>query len=124
MSLTINDLQQIRTIVTEVVKDEVSVQITPITTHLDSIEGRFDRIDGRLVSTDGRFDRIDGRLDSMDGRLDSIDGRLTGVENDVKEIYYMVADIQKAGKKTAKRLTIVENTQFNHSLKLEVLSKS
>ena len=70
MSLTATDLQDIRTIireeVPEIVHKEVSVQLGP----------------------------VNGHLRDIDERLTSVEGRLEGVENDVKDIYFMITELQ------------------------------
>lgn len=71
MSLTTDDLNQIRTIVRDEVRDEVSSQLMPI-----------------------------------NDKLDSLDGKIAALENDVKEIYEMIADLQRGQQSTNKFLKL------------------
>jgi chromosome segregation ATPase len=51
-----------------------------LTTRLDVVDKRLDRVEGRLDELDKRLDRVEGRLDELDKRLDRVEGRLDVVE--------------------------------------------
>lgn len=73
MSLTAEDITQIRRVISETVRDEVSSQ---------------------LISVHDKLDRLEGKLEAL--------------ENDVKEIYKMLTDIQKqtSADKTFMKLSV------------------
>lgn len=71
MSLTTDDLQQIRTIV----RDEARIIVR------EEIESAISA-------------RIEPRFDSLDGRLETL-------ENDIKDIYEMISDLQKLTRQVA-----------------------
>ena len=70
MSLTVDDLKEIRIIIREEVRPIIREEVRPIV-------------------------REEVRAE-VDTRLRPVEGRLEAVENDVKDIYFMVADLQVA----------------------------
>jgi chromosome segregation ATPase len=107
-------------------------QNSRIDERFDAVDARFDKMDERMDRMDDRFDRMDERFDVMDARqttmerdiaqikrtVESIDDRLLRIENDVREIYLMISqlDTKKISKSVLKkvmdRLDIVEKELF------------
>ncbi len=66
VSLSTEDLDKIRLIVNDVVKEEIANSETRIK---DYVNVRFDSVDKRFDSVDKRFDSVDKRFDSVDKRV-------------------------------------------------------
>ena len=82
MSLSADDLQDIRTVIREEVRPIIREEVRPIVR--EEVRAAFDT-DGRLIVRD-----------EIDKRLSPLEGRVTALENDVKEIYFILRDMQSA----------------------------
>lgn len=87
MSLTKDDLQQIRTIITEEVGTIVRGEVKTV----------FDET-GRRAVREEVVSIIDSR---MDPRFDTLEGRIKTLNNDVKDIYKMISTLQKLTRRVA-----------------------
>lgn len=101
--------------------EEVDQKFGSIEKRLGSMDKRFSSMDKRFDSMDKRFDRVEAKLDAHSvqirdlqvsnatiiARLDSLEGRLLALENDIKDIYFILKgkslDVSSA-KKTNKTL--------------------
>ena len=127
MSLTTDDKKWIKGAIVEGITEALDTIIMP---KFEEIDERFDRMDERLDRMDDRFNRIEGRLDSLEEKVDGFGSKdqsdfsaihsaiarsqasieeiletleiLKGLNNDVSEIYTMVAELQKAERKNSK----------------------
>lgn len=101
MSLSKEDLADIRTLIVEGTMEAINAVVTPrfdrIEARLDEHNNGFEEIDKRFDQIDKRFDQVDHhlaehdrRFDQIDQRLDKLEGRVEALENDVKELYEMV----------------------------------
>ncbi|HSX00567.1 MAG TPA: hypothetical protein VLH38_06045 [Patescibacteria group bacterium] len=102
MSLTKEDLSDIRIVINEVFE----ALSTP---RFDGLEGRMDSLDGHVGSLDGKVDgfmiETNQHLMHIDRHLDSIDGKLSAIEEDIKELYLMIAGLQKSSPWANKKFT-------------------
>lgn len=105
MSLTKEDLSEVRDVVVEALEAIVLPRF-------DTLEGDVAvlKTDVAVLKTDVaelKTDVVKLQQDMREvkGTLKNIDDRVTTMENDIKEIYYMIANLQKtqsAGKKFSK----------------------
>ena len=73
MSLTKQDLTDIR----DVVLDALDVAVNP---RLDSLEAHVDRLDLRMDSLETKVDRLEGRMDGLEGKMDGLESRMDNLE--------------------------------------------
>lgn len=72
MSLTSDDLADIKQLMEATIGAAMKEQDGRLEKRFDAIDKRFDGIDNRLDGIDSRLDGIDNRLDDMDVKLDTI----------------------------------------------------
>jgi uncharacterized coiled-coil protein SlyX len=138
MSLTAEDLTQIRTVVVDAVNDAIDLLVTPrfdeVDARMDGLEGRMDGLEGRMDKFDARMDKLEGRmsqqesaqtetnrrLSSIERTLSSIDARLETLENDVKALYELVGEQAPEFDKAYIKLSTEDKlrTIHTHSLRL------
>lgn len=134
MSLTKQDLSQIRTIVVDTVNDAIETLISPrfdsLERRMDGLEKRMDALEERMSGLEGRMDGLEGRMDgleiqqretnkrltSLEQQVNNVDGRLKAVENDIKELYLLVTkqDHPYIGAKAYLALTDSKKIQILH----------
>ena len=116
MSLTKQDKQDIQEIVDVTVNKAVGDLAEIISEFATNVDKRFEQVDKRFEQVDKRFEQLEGRVGRLESgqseinaklglitnRLDDIDGRLMAVENDIHDIYLMLAS--KQDKKPIKKL--------------------
>lgn len=93
MSLTKNDLQQIRTIMHEEVRDVVRETFETQGKEIIREEMRL------IMHTEGRDmtrSIVSAELQPVKESLARLEGTVEALENDIKDIYGMVSDLQKA----------------------------
>jgi chromosome segregation ATPase len=94
MSLSKEDLADIRTLIVEGTMEALNAVVIPrLDEHdkrFEAIDKRFDQIEAHLAEHDRRFDALDRRLDNIEHRLTKLEGRVEALENDVKELYDLV----------------------------------
>lgn len=73
MSLTKQDLADIRGVVVDAINESFEVLSAP---RFDALESRMGGLEGRMDGLEGRMDRLEGRMDSLDGRMDGLDGQM------------------------------------------------
>jgi chromosome segregation ATPase len=100
MSVTIG---QVREVVVEALEtvvlprfDALESRMDGFEHRMDRLEYRMDRLEQRIGGLEGRVTSIESQLRDMRAKLGEMDGRLTALEADVKELYGMVAQVQKA----------------------------
>lgn len=113
MSLTATDKQEIREIVTDTVvaalEDIVIPRFERLENRMDNLEDRMGNLEDQMGSLETRMDKQEGETNdlrsemragfaSVNKRIDDLDDKLSGkveaVENDIKELYAMVAILQ------------------------------
>lgn len=99
MSLTNDDKKWIQDAIVSGVVDALNEIVIP---RFDEHDRRFDEHDKRFDEHDKRFDAIEkdvaelkNDMREVKSTLRSMDDRLDLLETDVKEIYYMIAELQK-----------------------------
>lgn len=117
MALTKQDLQGIKTIVKDIVSDEVGSlaqatlkQFTAHDKRFDTIDSRFEQIDSRFEQTDSRFKKIEDQLNYQNQEIDQvhhdlsdkIDRVITMYSEDIRPLYFDVSDLKR-------RVTKLEN---------------
>lgn len=118
MSLTENDISKIRDVVIDAFEslsatrfDAIESDITEMKS--DIVEMKSDIVEMKSDITGLKSDVVGLKADVRDIRSDmrelrqtveSIDGRLQAVENDIKDIYVMMSDLQKDKKASDKFL--------------------
>jgi archaellum component FlaC len=86
--------------------DDIADAIAGLATHMDErfeqVEQRFGQHDKQLAGINQHFDRLEDRMTSQEiaqretnQRLISIEGKLDSIENDIKELYGMVTELQR-----------------------------
>lgn len=80
MSLTKQDLKDIRNVVLEALE----VAVIP---RLDALEAEVAALKSEVASFKAETSR---RLDALEAQMKNTNGRLTALENDVKELYHMI----------------------------------
>ncbi len=129
MSLTKQDLSDIR----GVILDALDVAVNP---RLDSVESSVDILSERVHGVETRLDGVETRLDGVETRLDGvekqqrisnetlqqIEGKLIALESDVKEIYTMLSELQnsKTPDKTFAKLTLEDKVLDTHAKVLKL----
>jgi chromosome segregation ATPase len=102
MSLSKQDLEDVRGVIIETVRPLLDEVINPrfdvLEERMDSLEGKVDGLEDKVDKLDGRIDRLETaqnetsrRLTSIESKIDTIGGRLEAIENDIKELYSMTA---------------------------------
>lgn len=92
MSLTQQDLKQIRGLMVEVFNEGFETLILP---RFEAIERDIKELRSRLSSVESTLQDHTRQLRELNQKVSNVDGRLEAVENDVKELYVMVADMKK-----------------------------
>jgi len=102
MSLTRDDLNQIRGIVREIVKNEVEKLAIATAKGFEEVHNKLGAHDQRFDNHDKRFDSIDKRLDSHDKRFDAVDSshrhvmaRLDTIEHDIADLRLMRKELRE-----------------------------
>ncbi len=83
MSLTDQDLTEIR----YVILDALDVVVNP---RFDSLEGQIDGLGSRVSQVEIGLHETNRRLSSVETRLTNVEGSVTALHNDVIELYEMV----------------------------------
>ena len=122
MSLSKEDLGDVRDIVIDALEALVLPRFDSLEHRMDRLEGRMDGLENRMGNLEVRMDGLEGRMGNIEGRMGSIegrignlevgqheqtrqiralsgninniDGRLEALEADIKELYAMVGTIQ------------------------------
>ena len=115
MSLSKEDLSDVRDIVIDALEALVLPRFDNLEHRMDRLEGRMDGLENRMGNLEGRMDGLEGRMGSIEGRMgnlevgqheqtrqiralsdniNNIDRRLKALEADIKELYAMVGTIQ------------------------------
>lgn len=76
--------------------DGLEIRMDSLEHRMDGLERRIGGLENRIGGLEGRVTDIEVQMHAIRTRLDDIDGRLTAIEDDVKELYSMVAQVQKA----------------------------
>ncbi len=141
MSLTEDDVNTMR----QVFSEGIEALVLP---KFDEMDGRFDRIESRLDGVESHLDGVESRLDKVESRLykvethvsslesemhrgfgevhrrlDNLDGRMEAVENDIKDIYEMLAEVQR-GSKQLSHLSLEKKIRFAHAQVLAVAKEA
>lgn len=98
MSLTTQDLSQIRTVVVDAVNDAIDALVTPrfdeLENRMDRLEEQVGRLEARVSSLEERLTALEvvqnetnRRLSDMERRLSSIEADIATVKNDVMALY-------------------------------------
>jgi uncharacterized coiled-coil protein SlyX len=131
MSLTATDKKEIRAMMVDTVTSALEEIVVPrfegLEGRMDGLESRMDGLENKMSSLENRMDSLENRMGkqerttnelrdelrasatSLHRRIDEVETNLTGkieaLENDIKEIYIMIAKLQTlppAEKKFAK----------------------
>lgn len=113
MSLTKQDLADIRNVVLEALD-------TLVNPRFDRIEAKLDDHSAILADHSAILAEQNRRLDSIEGRLDRLEGRMQALENDIKELYGMVG--QPTANAPDKRLAKLSPEQQLRQIHHEVLN--
>lgn len=128
MSLTTQDLTDIRSIILEAFEVMANPRFDALEGRMDSFEGNLETLGGKVDTLEGKVDTIDGRMGTLerkvdgldrkldhfehettqhlmriDKRLEHIEGRLEALEDDIKELYVMIGSLQKKSLVNSKR---------------------
>jgi tetrahydromethanopterin S-methyltransferase subunit G len=93
MALSKDDLDQIRSVVADVVApileqlDDIRDVQDRHTTILDQHTSVLYQHTAKLIEHDGRFLSIDNRLSGLERRLDYIEGEVKALTDDIRELY-------------------------------------
>lgn len=104
MSLTKQDLTDIRDVVLDALEVAVNPRLDNLEIKVDRLEGRMDGLEGQMEGLDRRMEGLEGRmaaqesgqretnhrLSSIEASLENIDGRLLALEADIKQLYKML----------------------------------
>lgn len=148
MSLTASDKEDIRLLFMEGLEELVLPRFDGLENRMDKLEGRMDGLEVRMDRLEGRMNAIDDRMDGIEvqvkkqgehtisleaemhrgftevnQRLESIDGRLEAVENDVKDMYKMLAELQRGGKELS-ALPLEKKIRFAHAQILAIAKEA
>lgn len=96
MSLTKQDLADIRLVVVAAINDSFELLSAP---RFDALEGRIENLDGRMGNLEGRVGNLETgqsatnrHLEAIDRRLDSIDSSIETLKNDVMALYDLLGE--------------------------------
>lgn len=96
MSLTKDDLTDIRTVILEALEVAVNPRFDSLESKVDKLEGRMDGLEARMLAQESAQRETNHRLTSVEAKLENVDGRLQAIEADVKELYGMVGKVVPA----------------------------
>ena len=102
MSLTTQDLDSIKGVVTQVVTrimtDAMDQIVIPgferLDSRIDGLEDRMTRIEGELAEVKSRLHAVEKEISSLGSRVDKVEGTLEALQNDVKVPYFMAKEKQ------------------------------
>jgi len=80
MTLSSDDLENIKNMMTFAVKEAVKAAIEPINERFDRLETRFDVLETRFDRLETRFDVLETRFDVLETRFDVLETRFGSVE--------------------------------------------
>lgn len=86
MSLTKQDLTEVKEIVVSSIVEAIDTMISP----------RFDSLEEDVAVLKKDVSDLKSDMVGVKQSLNNLDGRVEAIENDIKELYEMVADLQKA----------------------------
>jgi predicted nuclease with TOPRIM domain len=89
MSLTKQDLTDIRTVVLDALEAVVEPRFDALEGRMDNVEGGLDKVEGGLQGLEREQATTNQRLSSLEQKVDNLDGRLEALENDIKALYEM-----------------------------------
>jgi len=113
MSLSTQDLTDIRSIILEAFEVMVNPRFDAFETRMDSFESKVDNLGGKVDTLDERMGVLERKVGGLDRKIDhfehettqqlmhigkrlgNIEGRLDALEDDIKELYLMVSNVQK-----------------------------
>jgi archaellum component FlaC len=121
MSLTAQDLKDIRTIVIDAFETLSTPRFDEIDERFKKVDARFENLEVRVGNIKTRVGQIETRLGSIDNRLENIEGRLEALENDVKDLYRITAAIQ-SGTITDKQFASQSTEKKLFTINAEVLA--
>ena len=101
MSLTKQDLADVKEIVVVSIVEAIDTMISP---RFDSLENDVAILKSDVAILKSDVSTLKTEMREVKQTLHTMDGRMEALENDVKELYGMVADLQRAKK---------ENQKFN-----------
>lgn len=81
MSLTQQDLTDIKTVVQDVVMEALDSTVNPW----------FDLLENQIGHLDGRLSSVETMLSKVEYRLEEVEGSVTALHNDVVELYGMAS---------------------------------
>ena len=91
MSLTDEDLSQVRDVVVSAIQELVLPRFDQHDARFDAQDARFDALDHRLTRLEADIKAVEIDMRQVKSTLGKLDGRSEGLEADVKELYSMVA---------------------------------
>lgn len=95
MSLTKQDLTDIRTVILEALQAVVEPRFEDLETRFDNLETEFRNFKSEMTSFKADMTSFRAettrRLSAIESQLTDMNGRLTALENDVMDIYKMLA---------------------------------
>lgn len=98
MSLTQNDLDQIRTIVIEGVEAVTGPQFDELRHEIAGIKKDIVKIRADISTLKHDVSYLKSEVRLLNQKFDSLDGRVEALENDIKEIYAMLSQPKSADK--------------------------
>lgn len=87
MSLTKQDLSQIRSIVLEAVEVVVEPRFEDMENRFDGLESQIGKLETEVNSLKMEISGLSRRVSSLEEKVDGLSGRVTALENDIKELY-------------------------------------
>lgn len=87
----------------------ISDLVTHVDGRFEKVDKRFDKMDKRFDAADKRFDKMDKRFDKMDKRFDAADKRTDGLANKVDSLEQEQAKTNQLLLNIEGRLEAIEN---------------
>lgn len=132
MSLTKQDLSDIRGVVVDAINESFEVLSVPrfdaLEARMDRIETRMDRIELRMDSFEARLerqekelhdfrDKVQVRFDQMDAQMQELNAKITMLDEDVKTLYALLESYKtvSSDQKAFTRLSIEKKLATLHT---------
>lgn len=125
MSLTKQDLSDIRGVVVDAINESFEVLSVP---RFDALEARMDRIELHMDSFEARLerqekelrdfrDKVQVRFDQMDVQMQELNAKITMLDEDVNTLYALLESYKTAnpGQKAFTRLSIEKKLATLHT---------
>jgi predicted nucleic acid-binding Zn-ribbon protein len=151
MSLTVTDKMEMREMMVDVVSTALEEVVVPrfesLEGRMDQIEDKVDSLEGKVDGLDGKVDRLEGKVDGLEGRMDrqekatndlrdelrstasslhqrfdQLEGKVEAIENDIKDIYVMLAEVPSDNKFA--KLSIEKKLLKAHSLIIDAAKQA